>query len=63
MKQSIFRTEVSSKAIKTIKAIIKSEDLNVEISIKDNALGDTMIEAKGSSNEIRILRSVYNMVA
>lgn len=63
MKQSIFRTELSSKAITLIKKIIKAECMNVKIEIKDNAIGDTVITVKGSTAEIKVLRSIFEMVA
>ena len=62
MKKAEFRTEMSRKAMNTIKAIIKTEDLGINISIEESSLGDTLIVANGSVNEIKTLRNIYNMV-
>lgn len=62
MKKAEFRTEMSRKAMNTIKAIIKTEDLGIKISIEESSLGDTLIVANGSANEIKTLRGIYNMV-
>lgn len=62
MKKSIFKTEYSSKAIETIKKIIETEDLPLNIKIGGNALGDTMIFVPGYTEDIKILRDVYEMV-
>lgn len=58
-----FRTYANSRSIKMINDIVKAEDLNVKISIKENAIGDTMIIVNGDKEEVEILREVYNMVA
>ena len=62
MKKSTFCTEFSNKALKLVKSIIKTEALNLGLQIKENALGDTMIEVTGNTNEIIAIREVYNMV-
>lgn len=63
MKKSEFSTCMSSKAMKTIKAIIAAESLNVKIAVEESALGDTLIVASGLTSEIKTLRSIFNMVA
>ena len=62
MKTAIFRTELSSKALALVKSIIKTEDLDLNISIAENALGDTVIKVKGSTAEVATLRAIYGMV-
>jgi len=62
MKKSEFFAEMSSKAVTTFKAIIKTEDLAIALSTRETTLGDTLIVATGSLEDIKILRSVYNMV-
>ena len=63
MRKSEFSIEMSSKVINSIKKIAKAECLDVNISIKENALGDTVVVVYGSTEDIKNLRAIYNMVA
>ena len=57
-----FRTEFTSAREMLAKAIIETEDLDLECKEVDNALGDTMLEVIGSKEEIRIFKEIYTMV-
>ena len=57
-----FRTYLTSRAMRNVKNIIKTEDLNVSVNTKTNALGDDVIEVTGSKEEILVLREVFNMI-
>lgn len=59
MKTNIY---YSGRAIKLIKKIAKSEDLNLNIEIKENAIGDTVIEVSSTAEEMRVFKDVYKMV-
>ena len=57
-----FSTCFSSKSIDLVSAIISKEDLDVILTVGVNALGDTVIEAEGSKEDISILKEIYQMV-
>lgn len=57
-----FRTEFTSAREMLAKAIIETEDLDLECKEVDNALGDTMLEVSGSKQEVRIFKEIYTMV-
>lgn len=63
MKKAIFRTYYNSKATYLFNAIIRTEDLDVTWAKVETTLGDTMIEAYGSPEDIEVLKEVYNMVS
>ena len=58
----VFRTYYNSRSISIIKKIVKAEDLDVAIRIFDDAIGDTIIEANGSKEEIAILKDVFKII-
>jgi len=58
----LFTTYFTSATELLAKAIIETEDLNLEVREFDNALGDTMLEVKGSKEEIRIFIEIFRMV-
>lgn len=57
-----FRTIVTTRAIKTIENIIKSEDLDVTTRFYQDALGDSIIEIKGDKESIATLRDIFRCV-
>ena len=61
-KEMTFRTYFNSIAKRTIKDIIRTEDLNATITVKDNAVGDTIIEVAGPKEDIRVLADIFQMV-
>lgn len=58
----IFTTYFTSASEMLARAIIETEDLDLECKEVDNALGDTMLEVIGSKKEIRIFKEIYTMV-
>ena len=52
----------NSKIEWLVKAIIKTEDLDLSYAILGNALGDTVIEVRGRKEEIGIFKEIYTMV-
>lgn len=58
-----FRTYFNSKSAKLVDSIIKTEDLHVSWETVVDALGDTMIEARGAKDDVQILRDIFTMVA
>lgn len=63
MKKSTFRTYYNSKSVKLVNAIIANECLEITWKRIEDAIGDTIIEATGSANDIAILKEIYEMVA
>lgn len=58
----IFTTYFTSTRELLVKAIIDTEDLDLETREFENALGDTMLEVSGSKEDIRIFMEVFRMV-
>lgn len=58
----IFTTYFTSARELLVKAIIDTEDLDLETREFENALGDTMLEVSGSKEDIRIFMEVFRMV-
>lgn len=56
-----FRTHFTSTRELLAKAIIETEDLDLECKEVDNALGDTMLEVSGSKEEVRIFKEIFEM--
>jgi hypothetical protein len=44
------------------KAIIENEELDLEVRDFENALGDTMLEVKGSKEDVRTFIQIFRMV-
>lgn len=57
-----FRTYMNNKAMNMIKNVIRAEDLDVAITVENNAIGDTMIVAVGDKEDIETLAIVYEMI-
>lgn len=57
-----FTTQYNSKSIYLVSAIVAVEQLEVSIAVTTNALGEDIINAFGSKEEIRILKEIYTMV-
>lgn len=57
-----FIVPYNSKTAWLVSAIIKTEDLDLSEAILGTALGDTVIEVRGSIEEIRIFKEIYTMV-
>jgi hypothetical protein len=57
-----FTTHFTSVSEMLAKAIIETEDLDLECKEVDNALGDTILEFSGSKEEVRIFKEIYTMV-
>ena len=62
MKKAEFRTEMSSRAMKHIRAIMETEGLKLQVRTEETALGDTVIVASGDSISVMILRDIFNVV-
>jgi hypothetical protein len=58
----IFTTYFTSATELLAKAIIENEDLDLEVRDFENALGDTMLEVKGSKEDVRIFIQIFRMV-
>lgn len=58
----LFTTYFTSATELLAKAIIESEDLDLEVRDFENALGDTMLEVKGSKEDVRIFIEIFRMV-
>lgn len=58
----LFTTYFTSATELLAKAIIENEDLDLEVREFDNALGDTMLEVKGSKEDVRIFIEIFRMV-
>ena len=52
----------TNKTEELVKAIIKTEDLDVRYKVVDTTLGDTVIECYGSREDLTTLEGVYEMV-
>ena len=57
-----FRTNYNSKSAALVASIIENEDLAVSVNTTVDALGDTVIVASGSREDVLVLRSVFEMV-
>lgn len=57
-----FRTYFTSASEMLARAIIETEDLDLECKEVDDALGDTMLEVNGSKEEVRIFKEIFTMV-
>ena len=62
MKKAKFRTYYNARSVKMIRAIIKNEDLEVTLNHFTDALGDSIIEADGYAEDIKILREIFRTV-
>lgn len=58
-----FRTYNNSKAKRIVNDIIKTEQLEVEVSCYVDAIGDDIIEVYGENEEIDTLQGIFEMVA
>lgn len=58
----LFATYFTSATELLAKAIIENEELDLEVREFDNALGDTMLEVKGSKEDVRIFIQIFRMV-
>lgn len=58
----LFTTYFTSATELLAKAIIENEDLDLEVRDFENALGDTMLEVKGSKEDVRIFIQIFRMV-
>lgn len=58
----LFTTYFTSATELLAKAIIEAEDLDLKIREFDNALGDTMLEVKGSKEDVRSFIEIFRMV-
>lgn len=58
----LFTTYFTSATELLAKAIIENEDLDLEVRDFENALGDTMLEVKGSKEDVRIFIEIFRMV-
>jgi len=58
----LFTTNFTGATELLAKAIIENEDLELEVRDFENALGDTMLEVKGSKEEVRIFIEIFRMV-
>lgn len=58
----IFTTYFTSARELLAKAIIENEELDLEVRDFENALGDTMLEVKGSKEDVRIFIQIFRMV-
>ena len=63
MKTKEFTTYYTAQKLDTIKAIKKTEDLDLTVTKEDTTLGDTVICVKGSKEDMDVFKDVYNMVA
>ena len=59
----LFTTYFTSATELLAKAIIENEELDLEVREFDNALGDTMLEVKGSKEDVRIFIQIFRMVS
>ena len=57
-----FTTYKNTKAAKLIAQIIATEDLEVKVFFKTNAIGDDVIEVKGTKEDIDTLAEIFEMV-
>ena len=62
-KKSTFRAYYNSKTVALISKIIKNEDLDIAWAVEVDALGDSVIKAKGTSSDIVVLKEMFNMIA
>lgn len=58
----LFTTYFTSATELLAKAIIESENLDLEVREFDNVLGDTMLEVNGSKEDVRIFVEIFRMV-
>lgn len=58
----LFTTYFNSATELLAKAIIENEDLDLKVRDFENALGDTMLEVKGSKEEVRFFIEIFRMV-
>lgn len=58
----LFTTYFTSATELLAKAIIENEGLDLEVRDFENALGDTMLEVKGSKEDVRIFIQIFRMV-
>lgn len=58
-----FKIALNSRSMKLVQSIIKAEDLEVSVTIQEDALGDTNIKVRGAGEEIDVLKSIYKMAA
>lgn len=52
----------NSKTVEVVMSIVRSEDLDVSLSFETNAIGDTVIVASGSRDDVSLLCEIYDMV-
>lgn len=57
-----FRTYYNGRSIKIIEDIIRAEDLDAEVKIYTDALGDTIIEVTGDKETIETVKDIFNCV-
>lgn len=58
-----FRTYYNSKSMILINKIIETEELNIKLSVVNDAIGDTVIKAYGRTDEIRLLQAIFETVS
>lgn len=58
-----FKTYYNSKSARLVNDIIATEELEVNVEIAADALGDTVIIVSGSKEEVKILKAIYEMVS
>lgn len=57
-----FRAYYNGRSIKIIEDIIRAEDLDAEVKIYTDALGDTIIEVTGDKETIKTVKDIFNCV-
>lgn len=63
MKKSVERFYYSDKAVEYITAIIKAEDLeSITATYESTILGDDVIVVRGLTEEVKLLKDIYEMV-
>ena len=62
MKKAMFRTYYNSRSIKLLPTIIRSKELDVTWKAEVDALGDSVIVATGSREDIQTLREIFECV-
>ena len=58
-----FRILKNRKTAKLTSAIIETEELELEVSYKVDALGDSVIVIRGVAEEVKTFKEIYKMVA
>ena len=58
-----FTVYKNSESVKLVAAIIKTEDLDIQVSYTETTLGDSVIQLYGPTEDVNIFEEVYNFAS